>query len=76
MHKIRCGYGLGGGKNNIATFCQEIEVFNANMHGWKGGGEVGRDYDGNVGFCNVECWKFGGHSSKSQYNIFLTSCLM
>jgi hypothetical protein len=30
--KLDVVMGMGGGKNNIATFCQEIEVFNANMH--------------------------------------------
>jgi hypothetical protein len=30
--------GMGIGKNNIATFCQKMEVFNNNMHGWKGSG--------------------------------------
>jgi hypothetical protein len=31
--KLDVVMGMGGGKNNIATFCQEIEIFNANMHG-------------------------------------------
>jgi hypothetical protein len=30
--KLNVVMGMGGRKNNIATFCQEIEVFNANMH--------------------------------------------
>jgi hypothetical protein len=31
--KLDVVMGMGGGKNNITTFCQEIKVFNTNMHG-------------------------------------------
>ncbi len=31
--KLDVVMGVGVGKNNIATFCQKIEVFNTNMHG-------------------------------------------
>jgi hypothetical protein len=31
--KLNVVMGMGGGKNNVATFCQEIEVLNVNMHG-------------------------------------------
>ncbi len=31
--KLDVVMGVGVGKNNIATFCQKMEVFNTNTHG-------------------------------------------